>query len=379
MNESITCPSCQRRYAFKPALAGKRAKCKCGATISFPAPPPGAPALPRTAAPQAPTAPPPPFTNPQDLDALARVMMTVRNDTGPFHRTGNEFGVNATAWFGAAVVSPSAIYLLKTRTKIQWDGLRLAGGLLGSLIAEIGQIGKNQETISTCVAGDLPEVVRTEFDPVGKSGNSPVIIIAKSTVSSVEFRGNVMTGALALVHAGPDKFALNGGAFDSAKMQQQFEELGWTPGQDLQPTETPAHDTRTEEQRKSAKANDKSRWLFIGILALLILVLACAAIPFGGQPLILGVVLLFFAFVIGAAVALSGRFPHHRLKIAIALIAAGSLAFVPIPLEMTNLLWWYKRAIGENMVFVVGMIGFVLTVIGLFLLQIDVAKRRLGE
>src|SRR5436190_18637605 len=39
---SIVCPSCGKRYAYKPELAGKRVKCKCGGVISVPAPPPAA-------------------------------------------------------------------------------------------------------------------------------------------------------------------------------------------------------------------------------------------------------------------------------------------------------------------------------------------------
>ncbi len=36
MPQAISCPACKRQYACKPELAGKRAKCKCGAKIQFP-------------------------------------------------------------------------------------------------------------------------------------------------------------------------------------------------------------------------------------------------------------------------------------------------------------------------------------------------------
>src|SRR4051794_22791540 len=36
---SIVCPTCGKTYAFKPALAGKRVKCKCGGVIAVPAAP----------------------------------------------------------------------------------------------------------------------------------------------------------------------------------------------------------------------------------------------------------------------------------------------------------------------------------------------------
>jgi hypothetical protein len=49
MAGKITCESCGKQYAWKPELAGKRAKCKCGAVVKIPledpamAPPPPPP------------------------------------------------------------------------------------------------------------------------------------------------------------------------------------------------------------------------------------------------------------------------------------------------------------------------------------------------
>ena len=99
MPETFSCPSCQKEYRWKPELAGKRAKCKCGSTIEIPhadaalqqddlgiydvaegapiavaaptqvplaAPPPGAPPLPTqtpVAAPVLPYQPPRMFSN----------------------------------------------------------------------------------------------------------------------------------------------------------------------------------------------------------------------------------------------------------------------------------------------------------------------------
>ena len=36
MSQIVSCPSCNREYAVRPELAGKRAKCKCGGRIEFP-------------------------------------------------------------------------------------------------------------------------------------------------------------------------------------------------------------------------------------------------------------------------------------------------------------------------------------------------------
>src|SRR5947199_8749342 len=36
---TFSCDSCGKQYAWKPELAGKKAKCKCGAVLSIPAQP----------------------------------------------------------------------------------------------------------------------------------------------------------------------------------------------------------------------------------------------------------------------------------------------------------------------------------------------------
>jgi hypothetical protein len=41
MAQSVTCPACKRQFAYKPQLAGKRVRCKCGGAITFPAVMPG--------------------------------------------------------------------------------------------------------------------------------------------------------------------------------------------------------------------------------------------------------------------------------------------------------------------------------------------------
>jgi hypothetical protein len=39
---AVICPLCQRQYAFKSELAGKRVRCKCGQVMTMPQPPPAA-------------------------------------------------------------------------------------------------------------------------------------------------------------------------------------------------------------------------------------------------------------------------------------------------------------------------------------------------
>lgn len=40
MSDAIQCPSCGKRYAYKPELAGRKVKCKCGGVITVPQPAP---------------------------------------------------------------------------------------------------------------------------------------------------------------------------------------------------------------------------------------------------------------------------------------------------------------------------------------------------
>jgi hypothetical protein len=54
MAEAVTCAGCGKEYRWKPELAGKRAKCKCGGVVSFPKADPAAAAA-------APPPPPPPI------------------------------------------------------------------------------------------------------------------------------------------------------------------------------------------------------------------------------------------------------------------------------------------------------------------------------
>jgi hypothetical protein len=56
------CPSCGRQFTWKPELAGKSAKCKCGATIKVPAQPQA------SASASAPKPPPPPAPEGNPLD-----------------------------------------------------------------------------------------------------------------------------------------------------------------------------------------------------------------------------------------------------------------------------------------------------------------------
>ena len=52
----FSCPSCGRQFTWKPELAGRNAKCKCGGTIKVPQQPQAAPLAPSQAPAAAPAA-----------------------------------------------------------------------------------------------------------------------------------------------------------------------------------------------------------------------------------------------------------------------------------------------------------------------------------
>ncbi len=73
------CKACGRRFAWKPALAGKRVKCSCGNVLTVPA---TAPAVVARPAAVAHSAPPPGAHGGMDLSALEEAAIAPAQDTG---------------------------------------------------------------------------------------------------------------------------------------------------------------------------------------------------------------------------------------------------------------------------------------------------------
>lgn len=69
------CKACGRRFAWKPALAGKRVKCSCGNVLTVPA---TAPAVVARPAAVAHSAPPPGAHGGMDLSALEEAAIALR-------------------------------------------------------------------------------------------------------------------------------------------------------------------------------------------------------------------------------------------------------------------------------------------------------------
>ena len=95
----FSCPACGKQYTWKPELAGRRAKCKCGQAIQVPAAPPGSAAGSKPPAEseahpaaKAPAPPPPPRAmakSPAPAPAPAPAPGAV-NSAGPADATGGD-------------------------------------------------------------------------------------------------------------------------------------------------------------------------------------------------------------------------------------------------------------------------------------------------
>ena len=158
-----------------------------------------------------------------------------------------------------------------------------------------------------------------------------------------------------------------------------MENLGWSFSENLQPSEAPVHDTRTNEERQAARAAVRSRWILVTILAVVLLGVACEIIPFNGALAVKLLVIMFFVILGLSAGALAHLFPRQRLKVSIALIVTGVIAFLPIPLNSTTRMRELAGVVGEDPLFITALIGLVLAFLGLFILAIDSKKRSVGE
>jgi hypothetical protein len=70
-DSKFKCTSCGREFRWRADIAGKKAKCKCGATVQVPAADPGPAAAPKAAAAATPSRPPPPPAEESFYDVYA--------------------------------------------------------------------------------------------------------------------------------------------------------------------------------------------------------------------------------------------------------------------------------------------------------------------
>jgi hypothetical protein len=206
------------------------------------------------------------------MDDSAFTLMSVRDDQGPFEYLGRQFSCNGTGWIGKAIASPVAIYLLKSAKNSHQYG----GGVVGILLASA--LSKD-DGMSTCIAADLPPLVRSQLDPKNKLSAKDVVIVPKATVSFVKATG---WNNQVAINAGADKFKIATNLLRMFAKPRALRHMGWTLNAPLTPTAAPIHDTRTTEERITQQ---KPFWIkvlaLLGAIGLIILIILLRIIADG--------------------------------------------------------------------------------------------------
>lgn len=142
MVAKLTC-ACGKQYSWKPELAGKRAKCKCGQVVAFPAQDPSLPELPpvpegfedaATGVDVPPPPPPPPVTP---------VRGGITDSTGGGGRTGFHFNWRAALTvLGGLAIAAFGVFQYVDITRKEQAGSRVTfRGRKGGIISLLYGIG----------------------------------------------------------------------------------------------------------------------------------------------------------------------------------------------------------------------------------------------
>ncbi len=213
----------------------------------------------------------PPTTSPPLLPAIPyNPLFAIRDDAGPFVTLGRAFNCNKSRWIGSSVISPTAIYLLKKSKNNSSSYHAYGGGLVGAMLSSA--LSK-EDQLATCTAADLPDSIRAQLDPKKKLAAKSVIIIPLTTVSMVATKRFI--GSLTFF-VGADKFVATSRSFRFSSTLKKISALGWSLNTDLNPTDAPVHDTRSDEER--ANPTRRPLWqrilLTIGAILLILLLIA---------------------------------------------------------------------------------------------------------
>jgi hypothetical protein len=158
------------------------------------------------------------------------------DDAGPFRRIGTTFYLDGQEWVGRTLVSPSSLYLLKSRSL---EGIHISGSLVGTVIrTTMGAFTQSRADIRTCAFAELPVSVRSQLDPKGKRITGTAVVVRKAAVEFVKVPKihNVITFSL-----GGQRVSVVTSWFGVRKVGRWLAENGWTLNQPLEPTEAPIH------------------------------------------------------------------------------------------------------------------------------------------
>lgn len=158
------------------------------------------------------------------------------DDPGPFRKLGTTFYLDGQEWVGRAVASPTAFYLLKTRSL---EGVKVGPDLALSLVATATKLLlRDRPDIRTCTLAEVPRGVRAQLDPKAKRTTGTVVVVRKAAVQFVNVPKiyNVIT-----LRMGEQRVSVVTSWFGVRKAGRWLAEHGWVLNEQLTPTEAPIH------------------------------------------------------------------------------------------------------------------------------------------
>jgi len=192
------------------------------------------------------------------------------DDPGPFLRLGKRVKTPKSLWYGLALASPWAIYLLK-RTQ-QLNAYYGAGfGLAGVLVTAAA--ASEPDDYRTCTVADLPPAVRQQLDPKNKNADRDVIVIPKTSVNQIKFS---FWSHLIRIDVGAERLGAWPRMFGGrAKAKKFLLANGWPVNTPVVATTGPMHGQslgRAFADRPQAMAAWKRALLIIGAILLFLLI-----------------------------------------------------------------------------------------------------------
>jgi hypothetical protein len=168
----------------------------------------------------------------------AAAVAVADRDSGPFFALAAKFSIKSTrrsTWWGRAVVSPAAIYLLKGEAREGGVADGSPTGVIGALAAASAG---DPDDVRSCRAEELPDRVRQELDPKYVFPQSDVIVIPRGAASRVDMK---WFGAVLEIQCGGDCFRVGSGMIRAGRIKTFLHNGGWTLGFPIQPTAQPVH------------------------------------------------------------------------------------------------------------------------------------------
>jgi hypothetical protein len=152
------------------------------------------------------------------------------DDRGPVRRISKSFSYRGHGWMGPVLISPVALYLIKS-CKQGNVGAAALGGVAGAMISSAVT---TSDDVRTCTARELPVRVQGMLKLVHLKSADAIVL----PLTAVSF---VAPGPNFHVTCGGEDFKFRAGAFGKSKACNAMTKMGWVLNQTLQPTSLPIH------------------------------------------------------------------------------------------------------------------------------------------